>query len=151
MFLPPSPAAAPHRARILLVEDDDELRALMAESLSAAGYEIVEARDGEGFIDRLAEALPIDEQGWRFDAIISDIQMPVFNALDVLVGAHRLIGPTPVVLITAFGDPRTHESALLRGAAVVLDKPFRMAVLLETVANLRLLAQAGPPATPAEL
>jgi CheY-like chemotaxis protein len=151
MILPASPAAAPHRARILLVEDDDELRALMAESLSAAGYEIVEARDGEAFIDRLAEAPPVDPQGWSFDVIVSDIQMPAFNALDVLVGAHRLIGPTPVVLVTAFGDPRTHESALLRGAKVVLDKPFRMAVLLETVANLRVSAQAGRPATPAEL
>ena len=144
MTPPAEPVLPPRRARILLVEDDDDLRDLIAENLAAAGYEVVEARDGEGFIDRLTEALTVDEQGLGFDVVVSDIQMPAFSALDVLVGAHRLLGPTPVVLITAFGDPHTHENALLRGATVVLDKPVRMARLCETVANLLARAQAGP-------
>lgn len=133
--------------RVLLVEDDDQLRALIAENLASAGFEVIQASDGEGFIDRLVAG----ESVRGFDVIVSDIQMPAFNALDVLVGAHRLIGHTPVVLMTAFGDPRTHESALQRGATVVLDKPVRMAVLCETVANLLARARTGPPTAPIKI
>jgi DNA-binding response OmpR family regulator len=129
------------RPRVLLVEDDEQLRALIAENLATAGFDVTEANDGEAFIDRLVAG----ESGLEFDVILSDIQMPAFNALDVLVGAHRLIGQTPVVLMTAFGDPHTHESALLRGAAVVLDKPVRMALLCETVTNVLARARPGPP------
>ena len=132
------------RARVLLVEDDDELRAVIAACLAAAGFEVIEASDGEGFIDRLTETLTAGS-GRAFDVILSDIQLPTFSALDVLVSAHSLIGQTPVVLLTGFGDPRTHENALLRGATMVLDKPVRMALLCETVANLLALARAGSP------
>jgi CheY-like chemotaxis protein len=143
MTLPSDPELPQSRARVLLVEDDDELRALIAENLGAAGFEVIEASDGEGFIDRLTETLTAGDSDRAFDVILSDIQMPAFSALDVLVGAHRLIGQTPVVLITAFGDPRTHERALLRGATVVLDKPVRMALLCETVASLLARDQTG--------
>ena len=146
MTLPSEPELPRARARVLLVEDDDELRALIAENLGAAGFEVIEAKDGEGFIDRLTETCTAGDSGQAFGVILSDIQMPAFSALDVLVGAHRLIGQTPVVLITAFGDPRTHESALRRGATVVLDKPVRMALLCETVANLLARNQTGASA-----
>ena len=141
----PSPDPAPHppRARILLVEDDSELRALIATTLNDAGFQVIEASDGDAFIERLTEALAEGDAGQGFDVILSDIHMPAFNALDVLVGAHRLIGETPVILITAFGDRPTHEQALLRGAAVVLDKPVRMTVLCETVTELLIQAQSG--------
>ena len=135
------------RAKILLVEDDDELRALIAEHLGAAGFEVIEARDGEGFIDRLTETCLAGDSGQAFDLILSDIQMPAFSALDVLVGAHRLLGQTPVVLMTAFGAPRTHESALRLGATVVLDKPIRMALLRETVAGLLARNRTGASTT----
>jgi CheY-like chemotaxis protein len=149
MTLSAEPAPRPTRARILLVEDDSALRELIATTLAQAGFEVIEASDGDAFIERLSEALAADETGQGFDVILSDIQMPTFNALDVLVGAHRLIGQTPVILITAFGDRPTHEQALRRGATVVLDKPVRMAVLRETVLQLltqtQAQAQAGPP------
>ena len=137
-------------ARVLVVEDDDDLRELIVENLTDAGFEVVEARDGEAFIDRLSATLA-DEGDRAFDVILSDIHMPSFSALDVLVGARQLIGDTPVILITAFGDPQTHDRALLRGAAVVLDKPVRMAQLCETVASLALHSRARPPAAPAAL
>lgn len=145
----PAPVSA--RPRILLVEDDSELRALVSITLTQAGFEVIEANDGENFIDRLAEALATGQTPRGFDLILSDIQMPIFSALDVLVGARRLIGQTPVILMTAFGDAPTEERALRRGAEMVLNKPIRMAVLCETVA--RLLARTRPdlPGTPGGL
>jgi CheY-like chemotaxis protein len=145
------PVPCPAPARILLVEDDAELRALVAATLGNAGFEVIEAKDGENFIDRLAEALAVDRAARGFDLILSDIQMPIFSALDVLVGARRLIGKTPVILMTAFGDAPTEEQALRRGAELVLNKPIRMAALCETVVRLLARTRPGPPGPPAAL
>jgi len=139
------------RARILLVEDDSELRALVATTLTNAGFEIIEATDGENFIERLTESLAGREPGHVFDLILSDIQMPIFNALDVLLAARRVIGETPVILMTAFGDAPTRDQARRRGAEMVLSKPFRMAVLCETVARVLARSRTGPPSAPAGL
>lgn len=143
--------ASPARARILLVEDDSELRALIATTLTKAGFEIVEAGDGENFIERLAESLAAHEVGRGFDLILSDIQMPIFNALDVLLGARRLMGETPVILMTAFGDGKTQEQALRRGAEMVLSKPIRMAALCETVSRVLARSRSDLPGGPAAL
>lgn len=135
------------RRRILLAEDDAELRALIAVTLRSAGYDVVEASDGDGLIDTLAETLRPDRTEGAFDLILSDIRMPHFSALDVLVGARRFIGDIPVVLITAFGDTSTHERARHRGAAIVLNKPVRLSELCATVASV-LAAKSGPPWPP---
>jgi len=139
------------RARILLVEDDPELRALVATTLTNAGFEIIEASDGENFIERLTESLAAREPGHVFDLILSDIQMPIFNALDVLLAARRVIGETPVILMTAFGDAPTRDQARRRGAEMVLSKPFRMAALCETVARVLARSRTGLPSAPAGL
>ena len=132
---------------VLVVEDDRALRTLMVRTLSEKGYRVVEASDGDALIDTLAEALCPDQTGAAFDLILSDIRMPQFSALDVLVGARRFIGDIPVVLMTAFGDPSTHERARRRGAAVVLNKPVKLSELCATVARV-LAAKAGPPWPP---
>src|SRR5206468_2251542 len=91
------------RGRILVAEDDAELRALIGATLRDAGYEVVEASDGDVLIDKLADVLRPGQVSAPFDLILSDIRMPNFSALDVLVGARRFIGRIPVVLMTAFG------------------------------------------------
>jgi len=119
--------------RILLAEDDRELRSLVALTLRGAGFEVVEATDGGGLLELLATALRPDGGLDRFDLILSDIRMPNFTALDVMVGARAFIGTTPFVLITAFGDAVTHEQALRLGATAVLDKPIRLDKLCQTI------------------
>lgn len=123
-------------ARILLAEDDRELRALVALALRDAGFEVVEASDGSTLLEHLARAVGPDGSVERFDLILSDIRMPSFTALDVMVGARGFIGHTPFVLITAFGDAATHERALGLGAAAVLDKPIRLDKLCRTISAL---------------
>jgi DNA-binding response OmpR family regulator len=111
-------------ARVLLAEDDNELRALLASSLREDGFEVVEVADGNVLVDRLADAMSSDGSLNGFDLVVSDIRMPGFSALEVMTGMRRLLQRTPVVLITAFGDPKTHERAKRLGAARVFDKPF---------------------------
>ena len=132
----PSTPASLRPARILLAEDDRELRALVALALKDAGFEVVEAPDGYTLLEYLARALRPDGSVERYDLILSDIRMPNFTALDVMVGARGFIGHTPFVLITAFGDPATHERALRLGATAVLDKPIRLDKLCGTVSAI---------------
>jgi two-component system response regulator PilR (NtrC family) len=105
-------------------------------ALRDAGFEVVEAPDGNTLLEHLARAVRPDGSVERFDLILSDIRMPNFTALDVMVGARGFIGHTPFVLITAFGDAATHERALRLGAAAVLDKPIRLDKLCRTVSAI---------------
>jgi len=136
-------AAVVPRGRILLAEDDAELRALIGATLRERGFAVVEASDGDALIEKLVETLPSDQSSADFDLILSDIRMPQFSALDVLLGARRFITRIPVVLITAFGDATTHEHARRRGATAVLNKPVRLAELCATVE--RVLSQRVKP------
>jgi FixJ family two-component response regulator len=77
--------------------------------------------------------------------VLSDIRMPGFSALEVMIGLRRALFRTPIVLITAFGDPKTHERAKRLGAALVIDKPFDVDELRASVTTLvqRTLDEAG--------
>ncbi len=131
----PDSSARP-RARILLAEDDPELRALVALALTQDGFEVVEAEDGAALIDRLAESALAENDADSFDLLVSDVRMPGYTALEVLVGMRQQLARTPVVLVTAFGDSRLHDRALRLGASVVLDKPFSLDDLRANVARL---------------
>jgi DNA-binding response OmpR family regulator len=109
---------------LLLAEDDDGLRPLLAERFRAEGFEVVEAEDGSAVVEYLAESIVQNIRHPGFDLIVSDIRLPGLNALDVLRGARGALEATPVILITAFGDRRTHVRALLLGASAVFDKPL---------------------------
>jgi DNA-binding response OmpR family regulator len=109
---------------LLLAEDDDGLRPLLAERFRAEGFEVIEAEDGAAVVEYLAESIVQKRRHPGFDLIVSDIRLPGLNALDVLRGARGALEATPVILITAFGDQRTHDRALLLGASAVFDKPL---------------------------
>lgn len=130
-------------ARILLAEDDGELRLLVAMKLKDAGFEVTEARDGKELLERLIAGYSTDGSYDPFDIVLSDINMPHFNALDVIVGARSCLAATPVVLMTSFADAHTHEHALRLGASAVLDKPLRLDDLSATVVEI--LGQKLPP------
>ncbi|MCA8974087.1 MAG: response regulator [Planctomycetes bacterium] len=119
--------------RILLAEDNGEMRQLLAGQLRLAGYEVVECRDGEQLVERLASTFLPTRNRHGFDLVVSDIRMPGFSGLEVLDGLHDCEDFPPMILITAFGDQATHARARLLGAAATLDKPFRIPELLAIV------------------
>jgi DNA-binding response OmpR family regulator len=109
-------------ARLLLAEDDLELRDLLAYVLRADGHEVVEARDGNELLEILAECM--QRGGEPFSLVVSDVRMPGLTAFDVLSRLQRALTDTPVILITAFGDQTTHLRATRMGVQRVFDKPF---------------------------
>jgi CheY-like chemotaxis protein len=116
--------------RVLLAEDDDEMRQLLSSTLRVEGYQITECAHGV----KLAWLLETPSTGsvQPYDIVVSDIRMPGLTALEVMEGLRSQNWP-PVILITAFGDAETHETARKLGAVAVLDKPFEMGDFIDVV------------------
>jgi DNA-binding response OmpR family regulator len=121
-------------SRIALIEDDDEMRGLLAVTLHAAGYEITAFRSGLDLLE-LLEAGGGGSAG--VDLVISDVRMPGVSGLSLLEGLRSWGGdpPPPMILITAFGSAKLHAQAHDLGAVAVLDKPFEMDALVAAVAE----------------
>jgi DNA-binding response OmpR family regulator len=123
------------RPRILLAEDDEELRALLAWSLLRERYEVTECRDGRELVSELGTFVLFGEPA-GFDLVISDIRMPGATALEILEATRECNGLPPVILITAFGDVHTHREAERLGVAAIFDKPFEIDDLLVKARDL---------------
>lgn len=118
---------------ILLVEDDEEMREMLAAVLRRDGYRVVEAADGDDAVDWLGVGI-LDGDPERLPAlIVSDICLPYVSGLEILEGARLSPWKLPVILITGFGDEETHARACDLGALCVLDKPFSMQTLRNEV------------------
>ena len=137
-----APRVAGRPARILLAEDDTEMRSMLSTALRSDGYEVVEASSGSDLLEEISmllfrgEAIPAD-------LIVSDERMPGLLGSEVLAGLRRACWPTPFVLITGFGDDDTHRKAFRLGASAVFDKPFDLDKLRHTIVDL--LQKATPP------
>jgi DNA-binding NtrC family response regulator len=104
--------------RVLLVDDDEDMRSLLADVLSDEGYEVIQAANG-------AEALVLLHRE-TFAVILLDKRMPGLSGMDLLPGLRVLCPETPVIVITAFGDAHTAAEGTEKGAFGLLFKPFRM-------------------------
>jgi DNA-binding response OmpR family regulator len=133
------PAAFPQRyspaapRRVLLVEDDPEMRALMALTLRGDGHDVSEAQDGAEALDVLGTSSPDGRA--HIDLVISDVRMPGCSGLEVLERLRSGPSGIPVILVTAFSDRQTHAEARRLGA-VVLDKPFDLGELRAMVLDV---------------
>jgi DNA-binding NtrC family response regulator len=106
------------KKQILVIEDDEEMKCLLADFLRDEGFE---ARAVEKGFYALKEIL-IE----RFDLIITDIRMPTFSGLDLLPEFKKHQPKTPVIVITAFGGEAVHLKALSKGADAYLEKPVEL-------------------------
>ncbi len=137
---PCAPQTATRPARILLAEDDQEMRRLLAWTLRQEGYEVVEAENGFKLLDRLEPSF-LDARLFgrilEFDLIISDLRMPGLTGTEVMAGLRAFDMHTPVVLITAFGDEEIRAEARELGITAVIDKPFDLATFISVLRELR--------------
>lgn len=116
-------------ARLLIAEDDADLRELLLDDLEDAGYETVAAIDGR------AALAHIEREREPIDLLITDVNMPSVTG-DVLLARMREIRPeAPVIVITAFGSVEQAVEMVKAGAFQYLTKPFDTDELLRTVAT----------------
>ncbi|WP_164009143.1 response regulator [Pyxidicoccus trucidator] len=121
--------------RVLVAEDQEEMRTLLRRALKRRGYDVVEAPDGPQLVRAIVDGLRASETQVP-DLIVTDVRMPGFSGLEVLARLRRDGWNTPFILITAFGDAQLHEEAARLGAARVLNKPFAMEELCDAVESL---------------
>lgn len=105
-------------AKILVADDDIEIRSLIREELSGEGFEVIEARDG---INAMCE-LPFHE----FDLIITDWKMPVRDGIEILESLKTTLPDVPVIFMTAFGTGEVEYYVKRLGARHYLSKPFNI-------------------------
>jgi DNA-binding NtrC family response regulator len=127
-----APSVAQRTRRILLAEDDTEMRRYLSEALRKLQYEVVEAKNGRHVLDYIVINRAVGD-GLNFDLVISDVRMPGANGLQILSAVRAHDPALPVILITAFGNPELHAEAGLRGARAMIDKPFEFDELLQKV------------------
>jgi DNA-binding response OmpR family regulator len=122
------------RVRILLAEDDPEMRDMIASALRNDGHDVTIAQDGGDLVARLA--LSMSARGERaFDVVVSDIRMPVCSGTHVLEGLRGAHWTTPMILMTAFGDATTRAFVESHGG-ILFDKPFDLDDLRTAVLHL---------------
>jgi len=127
-----SARAGENAPRVLLAEDDEEMRRMLASAFRTYGFRVTECADGFGLLEALGTSL-FRTESLQYDVVVSDVRMPGLTGLDIMKSVRQKEGVPPIVLITAFGDDDTHAEAESLGVAVVLDKPFRIERLLEVV------------------
>lgn len=121
--------SASRPARVLIAEDDPDLRELLAFCFFREGYAVASCSDGLCLLEQLHESL--DGPGEPIDLVVTDIRMPGLTGLEVLEGlCERPLRP-PVICMTAFGDPHTHAAARRLHAAATFDKPFDIDALID--------------------
>jgi len=139
------PAPLRYERTILLIEDDEEMRKLVARVLERDGYEVVAVADGDQALDWLGLCL-FDGSLVHVPAlIVSDIRLPQFSGLELLEGMLCATTDVPVILITAFPSEETYAEALELGAVRVLAKPFELETLRLAV-HAVLDPRPAPPA-----
>lgn len=123
------------------------MRDLLVGWLREAGYDVTTCSSGLDLRAQLERSVLSDEVP-EFDVVLSDIQMPLGSAFDVLDEFFGCDGVPPTILFTAIGDSRTRATASDLGAAAVLEKPFEGDRLLAEIRRLRGggTEEANPPA-----
>jgi CheY-like chemotaxis protein len=131
----------PRQPRILLAEDDTEMRKLLVARLARAGFHVIECADGYELLDHLGYPALVSQPD-DFDLIVSDIRMPGVSGMEVLEGIHETEWSVPMILITAFGNEDTHQEAARLGAASTFNKPFDIDDLIERIREVLVLDEA---------
>src|SRR5215472_12916418 len=121
------PATAMPDTRILVVDDDPDIYILLKSILEKAGYAVEGVSDG-------GEALACLESS-QFDLILTDVNMPGLNGIELLQKVHERRLPTPVVVMTAQNTPENVVRSIRDRAFTYFSKPFSAGAVLDIVSN----------------
>ncbi|TKT70599.1 response regulator [Afipia massiliensis] len=123
-------------SRVLIADDEESMRLLVARAIAMDGHEIVTAEDG-------AEALEIlNRDNGAFDLLLTDIKMPVMDGIALALAVARDFPRLTVLMMTGFADQRERASGLEAIVHDVITKPFAVADIRTAVADA--LASRAP-------
>lgn len=113
--------------KILAVDDSKTMREMVSFTLKGAGYEVVEAEDGQAALNMLT--------GTKVDAVITDLNMPNMNGFDLIrnLRANPVYKFTPILMLTTEGDDAKKQEGKAAGATGWIVKPFNPDKLVEVV------------------
>lgn len=114
-------------ARILLAEDEDSLRELVARALVLDGHEVVQNCDGAAALESLSR-----DEG-RYDLLLTDIRMPMMDGIALALAANRDYPALPILLMTGYADQRERASGLELLIHDVITKPFTLSTICGAV------------------
>jgi two-component system cell cycle response regulator CpdR len=114
-------------ARILIAEDEDSLRSLIARALMQDGHDVMAKCDGGEALDCLTR-----EKG-RFDLLLTDIRMPVMDGIALALAASRDYPALTILLMTGYADQRERASGLSALIHDVITKPFSLGQIRDAV------------------
>jgi two-component system cell cycle response regulator CpdR len=123
-------------ARILVADDDESIRSLVARALRQDGHEVATACDGAEALDLLGRS------GGAFELLLTDIRMPVMDGIALALTAARDHPTVTILLMTGYADQRERASGLDALIHDVLAKPFSLA-MMRTAVDGALQASAG--------
>jgi CheY-like chemotaxis protein len=115
-------------ARILVVDDEQAMRAAVRLMLEREGHTVVEASDGEMALENLRGAL--------FDAMLLDIQMPGLDGLQTLARVRETDHKLPIIMVTGYGSTDSADQAMALGATHYLSKPFKNHLLMDALSRV---------------
>ncbi|WP_394822684.1 PleD family two-component system response regulator [Pendulispora albinea] len=124
--------------RAIIADDDADHRRLLASVIRRAGFEVLEAQNGEELLDMYDGQHPPD-------VIVTDLMMPRVSGFGVIEKLRDLESSVPIVLVSAVGDDNMDVLARDLGAAAMVHKPFDFAVLRDLV--VRIAGQENGTAT----
>ncbi|MDQ3010753.1 MAG: response regulator [Blastocatellia bacterium] len=112
--------------KVLLVEDDGDMRGLYCFLLASEGYQVKAVRNGLEAIKEMEANRP--------DVVVTDIAMPVFGGLELIkaIRAHDELSDLPILAVTAFSE-HFHERALEVGADEAIGKPTDVEALCQAI------------------
>src|SRR5262249_39007719 len=112
------------REKVLIAEDNDDMRDLLQEVLEDAGYETLVAANGR---QALAH---VEKEHEVIDLVITDVRMPEMTGKELLAKARELRAEAPVIVITAFGSVEQAVEMVKSGAYQYMTKPFENRAIL---------------------
>lgn len=112
-------------AHLLLVDDEESLRSVVAERLTDVGYQVIEAADGEAALKAL--------EGFAFDVIVSDLRLPGVDGREVIRAALDRYPSIVAIVVTGYGTVKDAVDMIKAGAADFIAKPFQFDELMHVL------------------
>lgn len=110
---------------VLLVDDEDDVREALRQTLELEGFDVREASDGETALAQVSQLWP--------GVVLSDVRMPRMNGLRLFESMQEIDAEIPIILITAHGDISMAVAAMQEGAYSFIEKPAEPDILIDTV------------------